>query len=1008
MSSPDPFKSLLDQLPSSVFVLDAQGGVRYVNRSGAKLLGYPPAYFMGKPLREFAATLTDRAALDAHIEEALEGEAGTLVFRAVHLHGQKIDMQGSGRAGTWFDLPVVVLSLIKVDRKDRFSGMASDTREEHVPHLEAASEAIMVVQEGRVRYVNARFLHLMDGTGTLPDNASVSYFIHPDDKERLLEVVETLERGRAREEAVDVRFITLRDEERWVELSGIPHQWKGAPAALLVIRDATERKKAQQLLREREERYRLITENASDVIWVLNITQNRFTYISPAIIRLRGVTPEEAMQENLQDVLTPESAQIIHNLIASRIPQVVARPDTPIFDSAEIQQPNKEGRWIWVEVSTRMSLNAQGEIEIVGVSRNIEERKQLQRELVQAREEAERANRAKSTFLAHMSHEIRTPLNGVIGFSELLASTPLPASAAEYVQHVRASATSLLGIINDILDFSKIEAGQLELHPERTDLHDLALQAMRVVEIPAASRGLELILEVAPNVPRYALADGLRLRQVLINLLGNAVKFTHHGEVELRVSSVHVGQESATVRFAVRDTGIGITEAQRVNLFQAFRQADTSTTRVYGGTGLGLSISARLVEHMGGSIALESTWGVGSTFSFEIDLPLDPQAPEEPNVEHFGRHVLVVEANAALRRVLGEALVSCGMAVVAVSTLEAAEHAQTQFDALVVDVDGPEGQGLDEVQRLRTMLGSEVPVLCLHRANALRDPDLAREPHRVVKPFLPQEVVLALGRAWMGETSGQSPDAAPVSALQSRSAIVLLVEDVALNRTLVRKVLSLIVPNARLEECTNGQEAVDWCERHHADLILMDVQMPVMDGVEATQRILRLPAHQNTPIIALTAGVVQEERERCKAAGMVDFLPKPFEQATFRNVLEQYLPTEQRAPSSSADDAIFAPFLALFEGDEAFAWSLLEEALEALEAGQREVEQPSWSGLASRAHEMKGMAANVRLDALAAYWAQVEEIAKQDAPPNRALQAKMEEERVHVQRLLRQTKPSTP
>lgn len=1009
MSSLDPFKSLLDQLPSSVFVVDAEGNVRYVNRSGARLLGYPPAYFMGKPLGDFAASPSDRAALQTHIARALSGETGTLVLRASHLHGHKIDMRGSGRAGTWFDLPVVILSLIQIDGRGRFGAITAEAHEDQLPQLEATSDAIMVVQDGQVRYVNSRLLHLLDGAGTLPDSALATQFVHPDDAARLSEVVQDLMQGQAHEQPVDVRLITLREEARWVEVTGFPHQWKEAPAALLVVRDATERKRAQQLLTEREERYRLITENASDVIWVLNLTQNRFTYISPAIVRLRGLTPEEAMAEPMQGSMSPESAAMIHSLIASRIPLVVGNPDKPVFDRAEIQQPHKDGHLVWVEVNTRMSLNAEGEVEIVGVSRNIDERKRLQRELEQAREEAEKANRAKSAFLAHMSHEIRTPLNGVIGFSELLESTALAAPASEYVQHVRASATSLLGIINDILDFSKIEAGQLELNPERTDLHALALHAMRVVELPAAQRGLELILYIAPEVPKWVVVDALRLRQVLINLLGNAVKFTHKGGVELSISYARSSGGLAGLRFAVRDTGIGITEEQRKHLFQAFRQADASTTRVYGGTGLGLSISARLVERMGGQITLESTWGEGSTFSFEVELPYEPSS-EPLRIEAKRRQILLVEANPRLRTVLTEGFARHGMEVQAVSDGQEAEReivARPNVEALVIDYDLPSDDALRVATRLRTHFGAiPPPVVFLHRANALRENDgLAREPYRVVKPFLPQEGVTALFQAWEGRAVGLPPQTVANWALETRSATLLLVEDVALNRTLVRRVLNLLMPQARLEECTNGQEAVAWCAQNRADLILMDVQMPVMDGVEATRHILALPTYAQTPIIALTAGVVQEERDRCRAVGMVDFLPKPFEQAAFRKVLERYLPVLPETVAETAATSEFAPFLTLFDGDEAFAFSLLEDALEALEAGTQGLADLTGRPLAARAHEMKGVAANVRLPVLAAHWAEVEKRARNSEPLEETLPARMREETYRLRQLLLRVKP---
>jgi len=701
----------------------------------------------------------------------------------------------------------------------------------------------------------------------------------------------------------------------WVATTKLPlRDEQGAIIGTFGIsRDITPRKRMEEALRLSESRTRLVVDRAYDAFVAMDAA-GRVIDWNPRAEEIFGWSRPEILGQAVADTIIPERFRELHR---KGLEKFLTTGEGPVLDQRiEIVAQNRAGREFPAELSVA-AIRWQQTYIFSAFIHDITKRVKAQEELRKAKEQAEAANRAKSEFLANMSHEIRTPMNGVIGMTELALDTNLTAEQREYLGMVKASADSLLAVINDILDFSKIEARKLQLETIDFALRDGLGDAMKALGLRAQQKGIELVCHIAPDVPDDLLGDSLRLRQVIVNLVGNAIKFTVAGEVALHVTPEEKNSGDVLLHFAVADTGIGIPAEKQSLIFDAFAQADSSTTRRFGGTGLGLAISSQLIELMGGRIWVESEVGAGSTFHFtaRFGLPQTPLAPKVdiPLANLHELAVLVVDDNATNRRILQEMLSNWGLkptlADGAVSAREAARLvtlAGQQFPLVLLDGHMPETDGFTLAAELRSdprFAGARIIML----TSAGASDDIARcrslgIDAYLMKPVKQSELLDAIFTV-MGTSLREAAAMAARPAQATRSLKILLAEDNLVNQRLASRLLEkqghqvTIVPD--------GVQALAAFDKHEFDVILMDVQMPELDGFEATIQIrAREQGHgRHVPIVAMTAHAMKGDRERCLAVGMDGYISKPIQPQELYEGIETALAAHDARQTAHAESA---------------------------------------------------------------------------------------------------------
>jgi two-component system, sensor histidine kinase and response regulator len=771
--------------------------------------------------------------------------------------------------------------------------------------------------------------------------------------------------------------------ERWIgEKATVSRDGSGKIVRITgAIVDISDLKRTEAALDSIESRFERAVRGTQDGLWEIDLKTDTL-WFGQRFEEMLGYTPKAPgnvtiSRSRLAQLIHPDDLATVQTAFANHLRHQA------VYD-VECRMLHKAGHYEWMRSRAQAERAPDGTpLRVAGSTQLITDRKLAEQATIDAKLAAEAANRAKSYFLANVSHEIRTPMNGVIGMSQILSETVLDNTQREYVDIIRGSARALLSLINDVLDLSKIEADRLELEHVSFDLRDVIYETVASMALQSAAKGIELIVDISPVMPVLTRGDPGRLRQIIMNLIGNAIKFTHEGHVVIDARGTIDEQSRLTLRLEVTDTGIGIPADRLDRLFKTFSQIDSSTTRHYGGSGLGLSIVKRLAELMGGEVGVKSTVGQGSSFWVTVTLDGNQEQPRREPLG-LGRRILIVDDIAASRHSLAAKMRLSHFETVCVASVdEALEHLakEPRFDLVLADELMPMKGGLDLLDAMRAdPRYATLPFILLSLFGS--EPDTTERAHRPnavgLKPIRAAALIALAEQVLTGHVTRkllQLP-AAPEHQTFSGHRI-LLVEDNPVNQRVAQRLLQKLAADVTL--ANNGAEALERLAESTYDAVLMDCQMPVMDGFTATRRIReaeqRSGRGKRVPIIALTANVMSEDRESCIAAGMDAHLGKPIEPSHLIDCLGRYLKADL-APAEVDMNALRE----LTGGDAEFERELVDTFVSSGDQCLAEIVAAlrikDFDTIGKRAHALKGASANIHASGLAAAASSLESAAR--------------------------------
>jgi len=1060
--SEERYRSLFDGSLDAIFSLGADGHFINANHSALRLAG--------KTLEELKTThFLDLCASDQR-EKAAEAFRAAFCRQCLTLETAIIDAHGGRReifisgAPTIINEQVVGVSCIARDTTERkqMESVLRESEETFRAMFENSSVGMVITDPvtGRFNRVNKAYCELTGYTEVELLQRTFMEITYLGDQKDDVELKDQFVQGKITVFEREKRYVRPDGSLIWAHITlNLIRNEVGSPIWMFgVMQNISERKQAEAALQDSEKRFRQVTESLPQLIWTCQ-TDGACDYLSPQWCQYTGISEVPQLGVGWLEQLHPEDRE---RAIAEWI--ATTQQGKPFNIEYRIRRHDGIFRWFYT-LAVPLRDESGAIFKWFGTNTDIEEKKSNEkelhyyhdhlerlvaertRELEITSQEALRLSQVKSVFLANMSHEIRSPMNAMLGFLYLLEQKPLETEAKDLVRMVRNGGRNLLAIINDILDFSKIEAGQMQLQHEPFRLSNVIDQVAALMSAHSAEKNLELIIDVFPSLADYLIGDAVKLQQVLVNLASNAIKFTDQGEVRLLIKLIEpVAEHSLKIRFSVRDTGIGIDPAKQQDIFSPFAQADGSISRRFGGTGLGLAISRQMVELMGGSLQVDSELGKGSTFWFELVLEQDvSKNPEFSELKHL--NVLIVDDSEEVSAALANVVKFLGwQADTALSGQDACVRALSRlatgksYDVILADWQMPGMDGITLAREIKKMYQTEtvtaavkpplvIMVSAFSRGELLTQPDIGNADLVLTKPVTPStcyDAVLALLSKRI-----KKPDSADSMLRDAKSAQltginVLVVDDSEINCEIAASILSL--HGAQVTTFANGHSVIEWLITHpdDTDIILMDVQMPGIDGYETTRLIRQTPDLAHIPIAALTAGAFSDDQEHAKAAGMDDFIPKPFDVDKLISVIQGLNRLNPKRLSVSSTINITKDSVALISksddvsnralideneglrlmGDRTFYYAYLNKFITAnMNAGNdilALIQTGDATAASMLAHKVKGTAGNLALKQIMYYAAEVETSLTSNGDHNELcvmLQQAFEDTSIEIRRL---------